>query len=61
MAGRGGPMGGMPGRAGHGQSDEDHEDFDPDTQWHVAQGVTPVVDAPEAPRVINPGPAIGLD
>ncbi|WP_026209173.1 hypothetical protein [Catelliglobosispora koreensis] len=60
--GRGGPLGGAPGRPGApGQHDEDGEHFDPDTQWHVAHGVAPVVVADDAPGTINPGPAIGLD
>jgi hypothetical protein len=72
--GRGGPGGGAAGRAGvggvmgvggargTGRDDEDGEHFDPDTQWDVAQGVAPVLEAPpeEVHRPIDPGPAIGL-
>lgn len=59
-AGRGavGAMG-AGGRAVQGH-DEDGEHFDPDTAWDVAQGGAPVLDAPEAQRPIDPGPAIGL-
>ncbi len=61
-AGRAGMAGamGIGGRGGHGH-DEDGEHYDPDTAWEVAQGVTPVLDAPEFQRPIDPGPAIGLD
>jgi hypothetical protein len=45
---------GAGGRNGH------HNDGDPDTEWTVEQGVAPVVDAPEAARPVDPGPAIGL-
>jgi hypothetical protein len=51
---------GIGGSRGHGH-DEDGEHFDPNTAWEVAQGVTPVLDAPEFQRPIDPGPAIGLD
>jgi hypothetical protein len=47
------------GRAG-GHDDEDGEHFDPDTMWDVAQGVAPVLDAPDSQGPIDPGPAIGL-
>jgi hypothetical protein len=59
--GAGRAMGGVPGRPGQQHTDEDGEQLDPNTQWQVAHGVAPVVDAPEAARPINPGPAIGLD
>jgi len=62
-AGRGGGVGamGMAGARGSGHPDEDGEHFDPDTQWDVAHGVAPVLDAPEEDsRPIDPGPAIGL-
>lgn len=56
--GFGAPMGGVPG-AGR-RRDEDDPDFDPDTMWAVDQGVAPVLDAPDAPGPVDPGPAIGL-
>lgn len=58
-AGRGAMAMGVGGH-GTGRQDEDGEHFDPDTQWDVAQGVAPVLDAPETQRPIDPGPAIGL-
>jgi len=52
---------GIAGARGTGRQDEDGEHFDPDTQWDVAQGVAPVLEAPEeVNRPIDPGPAIGL-
>jgi len=60
-AGRGAMAAGMGvGGRGAARQDEDGEHLDPDTQWDVAQGVAPVLDAPEAQRPIDPGPAIGL-
>ncbi len=74
VAGRG-PAGGAGGVAGRGamgamgvgtvrpgeEHDEDGMQFDPDTQWDVAQGVAPVLDTPEQrDDHIDPGPAIGL-
>ncbi|BCJ72343.1 hypothetical protein CS0771_18870 [Catellatospora sp. IY07-71] len=64
VSGRGGqaglgPMGGMAGRPGQ-RRDGDDPDFDPDTQWSVDQGVAPVLDAPDTPGPVDPGPAIGL-
>ncbi|MEU8000050.1 hypothetical protein AB0B66_02575 [Catellatospora sp. NPDC049111] len=56
--GFGAPMGGAPG-AGR-RRDEDDPDFDPDTLWAVDQGGAPVLDAPDAPGPVDPGPAIGL-
>jgi hypothetical protein len=50
-------MGGRPGQRG----EHDGQDYDPDTEWSVAQGVSPVVDSPLADAPVNPGPAIGLD
>ena len=56
----GGAMGVAGGR-GAGHHDQDGEHFDPDTQWDVAHGVAPVLEAPEEDqRPIDPGPAIGL-
>ncbi|MFD0595775.1 hypothetical protein ACFQZ4_28555 [Catellatospora coxensis] len=46
-------------RAGR-RRDEDDPDFDPDTLWAVDQGGAPVLDAPDAPGPVDPGPAIGL-
>lgn len=65
VSGRGGqtgmaPMGGMGGRPGQ-RRDGDDADFDPDTQWSVDQGVAPVLDAPDTPGPVDPGPAIGLN
>ncbi|MDI1459921.1 hypothetical protein QEZ54_02970 [Catellatospora sp. KI3] len=59
-AGVGAPMGGVPGRPGQRRDGELEEHGDPDTLWSVAQGVAPVLEAPEAPDPIDPGPAIGM-
>ncbi|WP_460503516.1 hypothetical protein [Catellatospora paridis] len=56
--GFGAPMGGAPG-AGK-RRDENDPDFDPDTMWAVDSGGAPVLDAPDAPSPVDPGPAIGL-
>ncbi|MEV0458849.1 hypothetical protein [Catellatospora methionotrophica] len=56
--GFGAPMGGAPG-AGRRRDDND-PDFDPDTLWAVDAGGAPVLDAPDAPGPVDPGPAIGL-
>ncbi|GHJ50288.1 hypothetical protein Cs7R123_76300 [Catellatospora sp. TT07R-123] len=59
-AGLGGPLGGAPGRPGQRRDGEGEDHEDPDTLWSVAQGVAPVLDAPEAPGPVDPGPAIGM-
>jgi hypothetical protein len=50
----------MGGRTGQYGDDEDGPDYDPDTEWSIAQGVSPVVEAPAAAGPVDPGPAIGL-
>ncbi|MBV1849107.1 hypothetical protein [Catellatospora tritici] len=54
------PMGGAPGRPGQRRDGEGEDHDDPDTLWSVAQGVTPVLEAPDAPGPVDPGPAIGM-
>jgi len=58
--GRGAGMVGA-GAGGRGKKGEDDHgnEWDPDNPWEVAEGVTPVVDAPGETGPIDPGPAIG--
>ncbi|WP_155374333.1 hypothetical protein [Catellatospora vulcania] len=63
VSGRGANGLGAPGVGAPGagkRRDSDDPDFDPDTMWAVDQGVAPVLDAPDAPGPVDPGPAIGL-
>jgi hypothetical protein len=52
-------MAGAGGRGKRGSSDEHENHWDPDNPWEVAEGVTPVVEAPGETGPIDPGPAIG--
>jgi hypothetical protein len=49
----------MPGR-GHrrGEASPDHQPFDPDNPWEVAEGVDPVIIPPDDNDRHDPGPNV---
>jgi hypothetical protein len=57
--GRGAGLAGAGAGRGKKGADEHGNEWDPDNPWEVAEGVTPVVDAPSDAGPIDPGPAIG--